>query len=167
MRQGGSSAVLAGGACLLAGCGPDCAAPSAVDGQWDVFANVVTWTIDGDAEAFPAGSSPANGAHVWDFAFDPSGETVTIRIDDQSFAGESLWETLECGQFSLRLFGTFLGPVGASHVFETRGDFLTFGDEIEGRWGWSEAWTTADGSATGSFEAQGQVRGHRSAEGED
>ena len=171
MRQGVPRAgLLLVGAAVggpLAGCGPDCPSPNALNGRWDMYANVVTWTVDGDADAFPAAGSPANGATVWDIAVDADAAGATIGIDGQSFAGETAWDLVACGQFSLRLFGTYVASGGSTHVFETRGEFLAFGDSLEGTWGWSEGWARADGAASGSFSAQGQVRGVRLGEGEE
>jgi hypothetical protein len=153
--------VFIGAAASTVGCDIDCGPPRQVNGTYAVFANIMTY--DGtNLEEFPSYGSPANGWREWTIAWPSSySADVDVQIDDTAYVAHGEWDALVCGNFTLSLSGPYVSGQGSSHEFEAEGDFAVFGTQIEGRWDYSEIWTTADGEETGTFTTDGQIAGSR------
>jgi hypothetical protein len=152
---------LLGAVCVAAGsgCGVDCGPPTQVNGAYAMFANVLTYEGT-NLEAFPSYQSPANGESEWLIAFDAISGQTTIGIDGQSFDAGGTWDTTQCGVFSLQFGGLYLSAANTSHLFEANGDFVGYGDHVEGTWTYSENWSDGQGES-GTFDADGQLAGDR------
>jgi hypothetical protein len=151
--------------CLLAatttvasGCGVDCGPASDIAGVYDVFANVVEY--DGtNLENYPADTSPATGWSEWSILVDA--DSVTVLIDEASFPARAAVSTIECGRFTLGFDGPYRQD-GDLHALSVAGEFSVFADHLEGTWDYEEEWTS--GTASGTFEATGNVSGTRTGE---
>lgn len=144
------------------GCAEECTTPDfALNGKsWNVFNTVVAFdppTID---PAFPGESSPANGAHVMGIDWNTVGleSGVTVRIDEQEFAGQGSWDDVECGNFRVTFEGTYYpegdeeGPV--SHDFTAVAVLQTWEGHLEGYWKLVEVWRNRDMSGKMTFDVQ-------------
>ena len=149
-------------AAAAAGCDVDCGPPHQVNGTYAVFANVITY--DGtNLDEFPSTGSPANGWREWALNWPNSySADVDVAVDGFDYMAAGEWDPLVCGNFTLAFGGTYVSPaLGSTHEFEADGDMAVFGVQLEGRWNYSETWTTADGDETGTFTAEGQIAGSR------
>jgi hypothetical protein len=151
-----ASVVLGAGGCITV----DCGAPSQIDGDYDILANVVTFTAS-DESAFARLDSPVNGESSWELTWDSAtNSAVEVVIDDQAYTAQAEWDPALCGRFVMTFSGTFVGRDGSTHDFSTAGDFSVFGDQLEGGWTWSELWNDGAGTS-GTFDAEGRVSGER------
>ena len=146
------------GAAPLGGCGLDCGEPTDVEGKYSVFANVVAYEAT-NYEAFPSYMSPANGWAEWDITWNQvDSGPVIVSIDGQPFAGTGSWDAVECGHFALEFAGVYASEHESTHDFTAVGDFVVFGNQLEGEWRWDESWQ-GRGGEIGVFGADGQVSG--------
>jgi len=140
------------------GCGLDCGNPSLSNGHYAIFANVLEYEGT-NLENFPSARTPANGWSEWSIEWSPEQVgVVTVGIDGQEYEAQGAWHEVECGRFTLAFSGVFLSAVDSTHEFQANGDFVTYANQLEGRWDWTEQWGTA-GGASGEFLADGQVSG--------
>lgn len=152
--------LLPGLALSLLGCGVECGAPNQANGTYAMFANPITQQATNEA-GFPSYMTPANGWSEWEIRWNTlDTDQVDVKIDGQSYAARGAWDDIECGSFHLESQGLYQSVNDSTHDFEVDGQFVLFGNQVEGVWDWSEAWTARNGEQ-GTFSAHGQVRGER------
>lgn len=144
----------------LWGCGVECGPPSQANGTYAMFANPITQQATNEQE-FPSYMTPANGWSEWTVRWNTlDTDQVTVEIDGQPYSAQGAWDDIECGSFHLGFQGIYESVNDSTHDFEVDGQFVLFGNQVEGVWDWSESWTSRD-DEQGTFTAYGQVRGER------
>ena len=104
-----------------------------------MFGHVIDFSVGSTGPA--PGVSPVNGVTDWSIQWGAEVESpVTVTIDGQSFEGNGVWGTEECGTFVMQFSGTYVGSNDASHTFSAGGNFWYFDDQLEGALAWTETW---------------------------
>lgn len=148
------------------GCSADCGpAAQLASRTYSAFTHPVSASGDNistltGAPGFASYGLPVNGEHLWSFAFGAADVgPVTVSIDGQEFEGQGVWDSVECGSFTVEsLAGTYVAPDGAEHDFNAAMSMVVFEQQLEGLVQWNEAWTLSDGES-GTYRSTAQMRG--------
>jgi hypothetical protein len=143
----------------LGACAEECVTPDfALAGKtWAVFNTVLVHTPAELDPAFPGESSPANGAHDLEIAWNTTAleSPVTVTLDGQEFPGQGRWSDTACGAFSVTFEGEYLSEDGrATHNFQAAAALQTWPGHLEGVWTYAEVWEVRDLSGRVDFDVQ-------------
>jgi hypothetical protein len=153
-------------ASLATGCSADCGpAAQLASRTYSVFTHPVSATGNNlkaltAAPNFASYGLPVNGENLWSFEFGAADiGPVTVSIDGQEYEGQGVWDSVECGSFTVEnLTGQFLAPDGTEHDFSAAMSMVVFKQQLEGLVQWNEAWTLTDGES-GTYRSTAQMRG--------
>ena len=150
-------------ACVGSGCASPCMGPEIIDGlTYRMLANMTNYSESGVANS-PVAYSPVNGITDWIIDWGTDEESgVSVSLDGQVYNAVGIWDSIDCGHFTLAFSGLYVSEIGSTHLFDVDGAFVAFDDQLEGIWRWDETWTVNEGTdeeQSGELSSFGSVRG--------
>jgi hypothetical protein len=142
---------------FASGCEAECGSAHQLDGLvFEVFSTDMDLR-PGRVPARVAEGILFNGPGEWSFKWESNAGPVNVTMDGQEFLADASWDTVECGHFGLDFAGEYEDTHGARHSFDVSGEFVTYGERLEGQLTFAESWR--DGTADGVVRGLAQVRG--------
>lgn len=152
---------------LSVGCGSDCDETARFDGSWAVTSWVRgdDWQVSGfDTTAANEATAQqavidqtallsqmfVNGSAQWDVARKGDGDTFTLSVDNQAYEARMVEQKGSCNALDLTFQGAWIGDSGSIHTFKFVGDIIFLGDELTGRWKYTDSFTWDEPDALGT-----------------